>query len=97
MRAHLKAEKRKERKANEGEGNKAKTLIADVEEIPEAESPAKKKCIEQTLTGHLQGNVFVEVVKAKVQAQKSDGGKKETSRKNAAENCGLRWSCGRKC
>ena len=54
-RAHTKAEKRKQRKAwkkrnaNERGENKEKPLIADVQEIPETEPPAKKKRNEQTL------------------------------------------------
>lgn len=73
-RAHSKAEKRKQRKAwkkqkaKEGGENKEKILIADVQEIPEAEPPAKKKRKEQTLNRpSSRGTYLVRLSKLKYQ------------------------------
>lgn len=73
-RAHSKAEKRKQRKAwkkrkaKEGIESKEKAVIADVQEIPEAEPPAKKKCKEHTLNRpSSRGTYLVSLSKLKYQ------------------------------
>ena len=73
-RAHSKAEKRKQRKAwkkrkqKEGGENKETTLIADVQEIPDAEPPAKTKREEQTIDRlSIRGTYLVKLSKIKYQ------------------------------
>ena len=87
----------KKRKAKKGEGNKEKTLIADVQEIPETEPPAKKKRKEQTLNRPFsRGTYLVSLLKLHHQ-QKNQTEERNKATKKMQQKMLDSAGCGRMC